>query len=151
MDFSTQFRYGEFSAWGIFGTWTFQHMDILIPCKAKWTFQLRHFGTCATVLKCPCAQISPCQKVLMPESPHVEMIICQNICSVKWCTCQNDPMLKHPCRLDSFRNVPCQNGLSALVQLVLDSQLRWHYLRTKSDVEAGVLGCSGISSSFSCK
>jgi hypothetical protein len=35
-------------------------------------------------------------------------------------------------------------------QLAPDSQLRWHYLRTKSDVEAGVLGCSGISSSFSC-
>ena len=142
-------------------------MDILAPCKAIWTFWHRHFGTCATVPKCPCAEMSLCQNVPVPNLPHaeksscrkvpmskcshVEMSICRNVCSAKWCTCRNVPVMKHPCGNDSCQNVPCRNGLSALVQLVPDSQLRWHYLRTKSDVEAGVLGCSGISSSFSCK
>ena len=71
------FWHGDFSAWGIldtmdisahdilarehFCTWTFLHMDILALCKAIWTFWHRHFGTCATVPKCPCAEMSPCR------------------------------------------------------------------------------------------
>ena len=104
-------------------------MDILAPCKAIWTFQHRNFGNCATVRKCPCAEMSPCRNVPVPKSPRaekslcqkvpmskcsgVEMSICQNVCSAKWCTCQNVPVMKHLCQNDSCRNVPCRNNLQA--------------------------------------
>ena len=43
-----------------FGTLTFQHMDIWALCKAIWTFCHIYFGTCATVPKCPCAEMFQC-------------------------------------------------------------------------------------------
>ena len=92
MDFSTlerfdmgYFRHREFSALGIFGTWTFWHIDILAPCKAIWTF--RHLcyyakmSMCRNVHvpKCPLAEMFLCRKVLMPKSPNVEMFPCWNV------------------------------------------------------------------------
>ena len=136
------FRHGDFSAreifstrnfhrrghfgTGYFGTWKFGHMDILAPCKAIWTFWHRHFGTCATVPKCPCAEMSPCQtvpvqniplaknsscqKVPMSKRYRVETSICRKVRSAERCTCRNVPMMKHPCQNDSCRNLRCRNG-----------------------------------------
>ena len=50
-------HHGHFST-GYFGSWTFQHMAILAPCKAIWMFRHSHLGTCATVPKWPCAEMS---------------------------------------------------------------------------------------------
>ena len=108
------FQHRNVSTWGIFGMGNFRHKEFLAPehfgtgifrhlniseqgyfGKAIWTVQHRHFGTCATVPKCPCAEISPCRnvsvpknphaeksswrKVLMPQSPYIEMFPCWNV------------------------------------------------------------------------
>jgi hypothetical protein len=122
MDISTResfdlgnFRQGEFSAQGIFGTMDISardilvlekiwHMDILAPCKSIWMFWHRHFDTCVSVPKCPCAEMFLCRNVHMPKIYHaknsshqklpmlkryrVETSICQNVRSTKWWTCQ---------------------------------------------------------------
>ena len=90
MDISSpwNFRHEDISAPGIFGTidmgyfgtWTFRHVDILAPCKGIWTFWHRHFSTCATMPKCPCA----------------EMSLCRNIHGAKKSLCQNVPVPKSP-------------------------------------------------------
>ena len=97
----------------------FRHREF----SAQWTFQHRHFGTCAIVPKCPCAEMSPCRNVPVPKIPcakkslcqkvpmskcsRVELSICRNVCSAEWCTCRNVPVMKHPCRNESCRKVPC--------------------------------------------
>ena len=111
------FYHRNISKWGIFGTGNFLHDGHFS----------RHFGTCATVPKCQCAKMFLCQNAPVPKNPlaekslcqkvpilkcsHVEMSICRNVCSPEWWTCQNVPVIKHPCRNDSCRNVPCRNGL----------------------------------------
>ena len=92
------FRHLNISAQGYFGTWTFWHMDILAPCKAIWTFRHRHFGTCATLPKCPHAEIFLCWKFLVPKIPHAEK-------SPGW----NVPVLKCP----SARTYAAPNGARA--------------------------------------
>ena len=104
------FQQGNLSTWGNIGTVNFRHMDILAPCKAIWTFRHRHFGTCATVPKRQCAKNSSCRKVPMSKCSRVETSICRNVCSAKWCTCQNVLMMKHQCGNDSFQKILCQNG-----------------------------------------
>ena len=58
-----------------------------------------------------CAKKSTCQKVPVPKNSHVETFPCWNVRMAKRCTCQNVPVMNHPCRYDSFPNVPCRNGL----------------------------------------
>ena len=103
-----RFQHGDFSAWGIFsmrnfwhhghfstgyfGTWTFRHIDFLAPCKAIWTFWHRHFSTCATVPKGPCAKMSPCRNV-----HDAEKSLCWKV-----------PVLKSPCTETSTETkCPC--------------------------------------------
>ena len=56
--------------------------------------------------KCFCAKNFPCWKVPMSKHSRVEPSMCGNVLSAKRCTCQNVPMMKHPCR-----NVRCRNEL----------------------------------------
>ena len=77
------FRHLNISAQGYFGTWTFRHMDILAPCKAIWTFRHRHFGTCATVPKCPCAEMSLCQNVPVLKRSRAENSTCREVLMTK--------------------------------------------------------------------
>jgi len=82
---------------------TFRQMDILAPCKAIWMFQHSHFGTCATLPKCPGAKMFLCQKFLVLKIPHAEKSPCQNI-----------PFLKRP----SAGTSPGLNGACAEMSLV---------------------------------
>ena len=127
------FRYHWCFGTGYFGSWTFGHMDILAPCKVIWTFQHRQFGTGATMLKCPCTEMSLCPNVLVPKIPHaenslckkvpmskfscVEMSICQNVRSAELCACQNVLVMKLPCQNDSCWNIRSKMGGSLLIPL----------------------------------
>ena len=85
------FQHGGILAQGIFGAMDVSARDILASkcfgtlifwhlAKQFGHFLHRHFGTCATVPKCPCAEMSPhqnvhgakkflCRKVSVPKSP----------------------------------------------------------------------------------
>ena len=76
-------------------TWT---QDILNPCKVIWTFPQRNFGAYATVPKCPCAEMSPCQnvhgaekslgrKVIMLKNPWAEKSLYQNVHGIEMSMC----------------------------------------------------------------
>ena len=87
-DFEFDFWHGEFfrtmdiSAWDISAPEHFS-TDILAPFKAIWTFQHRNFGTCATVLICPHAEMFLCQKFLMLGIPCAEKSPCRNVLVLK--------------------------------------------------------------------
>ena len=111
------FWHGVILAQGIFGTmdvsaWDIlapEHfgtcMDILVPCKAIWTFWHRHFGTCATMPECSCVEMSPCrnvhgakkslcQNVPVPKSPRTKTSICPNTYKAEMCMRRNVPVMK---------------------------------------------------------
>ena len=127
-----------------FGTWTFRHMDIWAPCKAIWTFWHRHFGTCATVPKCPCAEMSSCrnihgaqkslcQKVRMMKSPWTKMPMCRNAYRAKSCTGQNVPVMKY---LAEMLGAEMVGSLSTLPDVVVENWMvewyQWQVLMSMS-------------------
>jgi hypothetical protein len=109
-------------AWNIsatehFGTWIFWHL-----AKAIWTFRHRHFGTFATVPKCPCAKKSLYQIVNGDE-----MFMCRNNYRAETCICQNVQVMKYLCRNVSSQNVRCQNGGNPHFSLNLSIEEVWTY------------------------
>ena len=114
-------RHWDISAQGYFGTWTFWHMYILAPCKAKQTFQHRHFGMGAPVLKRPQSQkMSICRNVPLMKYPF-QNISCQNVSYRNKLTSDWHPLFQIPNSspdkllyiTQSLQGPPCLTGAQA--------------------------------------